>query len=101
VSTTSGDLRRVPVRSRAASWQCVDGETVVLDGDAGRLVGLNGVGGHAWELIDGARTVDEIARMIAGRYGAPPDRVAADVVAFIDRLHEARLVELRDLDTAR
>jgi hypothetical protein len=85
---------KVPVRASSAAWRRVDGEMVVLQPDAGELVGLNGVGGRVWELIDGVRSVDEIARTVGAEYhDAPPERVAADVVAFVRELAAAKLVE--------
>ena len=71
---------------------------VVLDGDAARLVGLNGVGAQAWDLIDGSRTIDDIAAAIAAKYHAPVERVSADVTAFFKELEGARLVEVRERD---
>ena len=81
------------VRAPAASWQRVDGETVVLQAEAGELVGLNGVGGRAWELLDGELTVEEVAARLAAEFGADPERVLADVRAFVEELLAARLLE--------
>jgi pyrroloquinoline quinone biosynthesis protein D len=40
------------------------------------------------ELVDGARTVDEIALALAQRYDAPAGDVSADVRAFVDDFTE-------------
>ena len=85
-------------RGAATSWQRVDGETVVLQAEVGELLGLNGVGGRAWELLDGTRGLDEIAATISAEYGVAPERAAADVRAFVDELVGAKLLEILDGD---
>jgi hypothetical protein len=85
----------VPTRSPTAAWQVVDGETVLLHADAGELLGLNKVGGRAWELADGARSIAEIAATISREFGADPDRVARDVEAFFAELQAAKLVAIK------
>ena len=88
---------KVPSRAAATSWQRIDGEMVLLHVDRGELVGLNRVGGRAWELIDGARSVDEIVRVISSEFRADEARVARDVTAFVDALAGARLIEVREV----
>jgi pyrroloquinoline quinone biosynthesis protein D len=39
-------------------------------------------------LCDGTRTVADIAEVLAGRYAAPPRRIAADVLAMLQDLAE-------------
>ena len=84
---------KIPARTSAAAWQRVDGEMVVMQADAGELLGLNGVGGRAWDLLDGKRSLDEIALVISQEFGADLARVTSDVQAFLDELTAARLVE--------
>jgi hypothetical protein len=67
---------------------------VILDGDGGQLLGLNKVGGRAWELCDGARSVEEIAKTISDEYGEDLARVRADVEQFVRELVEAKLLEV-------
>ena len=82
------------LRAGATSWQRVDGELVLLQAEAGELIGLNGVGARAWELLDGDLSTDEIAATIAAEYKADPAQVSADVKAFVDELLAARLIEI-------
>jgi hypothetical protein len=85
-------MGRVPRRSPAAAWQKIEGEMVVLQADAGELIGLNPVGARVWELIDGARTVEEIIAAVAAEFRVAPDRVAPDVEAFLAELSRAALI---------
>lgn len=85
---------KVPVRAAAAAWQRIDGEMVLIQADVGELLGLNPVGARAWELIDGARSLAEIARLVAGEFGADVAQVERDLDAFLDELRAARLIEI-------
>ncbi len=69
------------------------GELVVLDGAGRMLRGFNATAARTWELMDGRRTAREIARMIAGEYGAPEDVVLRDVLGFLGVLVEKGLIE--------
>jgi hypothetical protein len=82
------------VRSAAAAWQRVDGEMVLMQADAGELLGLNPVGARAWELVDGVRSLDEIAGTIAVEFGADERVVLRDLETFFGELTAARLSEL-------
>lgn len=84
---------RIPRRSPAAAWQRVDGEMVLMQADAGELVGVNPVGARTWELVDGARSAAEIAAAISSEFRAPLADVERDVNAFLDELAAAKLVD--------
>jgi len=87
---------RVPVRTAAAAWQRVDGEMVLMQADAGELLGLNAVGARAWELVDGVRSLDDIARTIAAEFAVDEPRALRDLEAFFADLAAAHLSELID-----
>ena len=72
----------VVVRHPDVAWQRIGGELVLLDCRGHRLLGLNPTAARAWELLDGHRSVAEIARAIADEFGAPEAAVGSDVVAF-------------------
>lgn len=60
--------------------------------DMRRIFSINAVGGHVWELLDGRRPMKEIVEAVCGRFDTPdPDRVKADVSAFVTGLVEAQL----------
>lgn len=86
--------RQVPRPSHDAAWAAIDGETVVLDVRGNMLRGLNATGGRVWALIDGRRTVEEIARDLARETGEPEPRVLADVAAFVGKLRALGLVDV-------
>jgi SynChlorMet cassette protein ScmD len=65
-----------------------DDWAVLFNPDTAQAVGVNPVGVAAWKIMDGTRSVEQIASEISGLFSDVPDRVADDVRAFIDKLTE-------------
>ncbi len=70
----------------------LDGEAVLLDAASGRYYGLNDVATRIWSLVVEPRTVAEVVAAIQREYDAPADRLARDVVWFVDDLVARQLV---------
>ena len=68
------------------AWQRVDGELVLLDCRGHRLLGLNPTAARVWELLDGHRTLAEIARLIMREFGASQDQAGTDLFEFVRAL---------------
>lgn len=73
--------------------QRVDGTVVLLHLDDGRYFALDEVGARFWELLDGQKSLTEVARQIAGEYREPRERVEQDLVELVSELTHERLVE--------
>lgn len=82
----------IPAKAPSTASRVIEGEAVILSMDTKVLRGLNPVGSRVWELIDGARSVAEIARLIAGEFDATPEQAEADVRRFVDELLAQGLV---------
>ncbi len=75
----------------------VAGETIVVPirsnvGDLDSIYTFNEVGALIWSLIDGSRTVDEIAGAVVDEFDVDLDEARRDVVQFVSTLSEAGLV---------
>jgi len=68
------------------AWQIIDGEMVLLDVDGKQLIGVNDVGARIWELMDGVRTIADIAHTLTEEFDAPLETSMADVRAFLGEL---------------
>jgi hypothetical protein len=66
--------------------------TVLLDLRSERYLGLDEVGGAIWACVEAGLGEAEIVARLEAEYDAPTAQIAADVAAFLDRLHAARLV---------
>ncbi|MFA6219978.1 MAG: PqqD family protein [Erythrobacter sp.] len=73
----------------------VDGEVLIVDLDGGELFSLSGTAREIWRLIDGRRTENEIAAVLADRFDAPARRITDDVVALVERLVQTAMVSLK------
>ena len=68
------------------------GTTVLLSLEGGQYYSLNGVGGRAWELSDGRRTVSEIARLLESEFDAPAAVIERDLLGLFSDLADEKLV---------
>jgi hypothetical protein len=75
-----------PQPSPAIAWQTIDEETVLLDVDGRRLIGLNETGARIWALMDGTRSVDAISRVLADEFETSVETATEDVRAFLEEL---------------
>jgi hypothetical protein len=73
-------------------WRKEDGEVEVLDPAGNKILGLNGTGRRMWELLDGARTLKEIAGQLAEAHGVSAKQSLKDVLRFAEDLLSRQLV---------
>jgi hypothetical protein len=61
--------------------------------DANALITLNATGRCVWELLAEERSVEVLAAEVAKRFEADPERILADVRAFVDDIGRKGLLE--------
>ena len=83
-----------PRRASTCSFRAIgdEGGLVVLPARAEVKV-LNPVGSRVFALIDGHRSVDEIARVIADEFDVTAEQAISDVDVFLFELEEQGMVE--------
>lgn len=69
---------------------------VLLHLDSGAYFSVNPVGLVIWDLIDGQRTVADLAEALRERIENGPQDLEADVAAFIGRAAERKLIVVDD-----
>lgn len=72
------------------------GEAAILDLEAGVYYGLDEVGARIWELIQERRSAREVRDALRAEYDVEPERCERDVLALLQELADAGLVEVRD-----
>ena len=88
-------LTDVPVHCEGAEGSRFGQEFVVLD-PAGRMLrGLNETGARIWALIDGKRSVGEIAEEISKEFEVEITIAQRDTAAFLSMLADRGLVASR------
>jgi hypothetical protein len=78
-------------RATAAS----DDGQVLLHLETGRICAINAMGARIWSALVEGRSVDEIVTLLGDEYDAPPERIAADVRAFLAQLRDKHYVLAR------
>jgi hypothetical protein len=87
---------KIPTRIANVAHEVQEtGDVFVFDQAGNQLLQLNGIGAAVWDLIDGARTPAEIARVILETLPADPAQVERDVQQFLDTLAGHGVIELR------
>lgn len=72
--------------------QTLNGEAVLLLPTKGQVKVLNPVGARIWALLDGRRTLREIAALIGAEYDVALAEAQADLVAFVNELLQRDMV---------
>ena len=72
------------------------GESVLLDLASESYFGLDEVGTGMWRALTGGGSVDEALQALLGEYDVAPERLRTEMAAFVEKLANAGLVDVRD-----
>jgi hypothetical protein len=84
-----------PFPSDRCAWQIIEGEAVILDLEGRKVMGLNAVASFAWGLLDGNRSLAQIAEAAADRFEIGAAQAASDIGIFLGALKARGLVEVK------
>jgi hypothetical protein len=73
----------------------IDGELVMLDVDRAVYFGLERIGRRIWELLEEPRPAGALCETLQAEFDVAPERCQADVLAFLEEMERAQLVEVR------
>jgi hypothetical protein len=85
-------LDSVPVREHGIVGQVVDNEAVLVLPEKGEIKVLNEVGARIWELLDGMRSIREIAAALHAEYDVALAQAEGDTLDFITELASRQMV---------
>jgi len=86
----------VPVKLDALTHQVDEtGDIIVFDQKGNQLLMLNDVGAAVWLLVDGERSVGEIAELIVETLPADVQSVESDVQRFVDSLVQNAVLTIK------
>lgn len=83
---------RFRINTPKASYETIDGETVIINLDNGNYYSLIGVGSDIWRFIENGATVDNIIEVINHQYEGSRADVEDKINKFIAELLEEGLV---------
>lgn len=75
-----------PNRVPSVVSRMIDGEAVLVHPGQGKVRVLNAVGARLWELANGSRTIDEMARALAEEYAVSTGEAQSDALVFCSDL---------------
>jgi hypothetical protein len=74
--------------------ETVDGESVLLDRDAGLVHHFNLTASFIWDRCDGHSTVDDIATRMSECFDIDPAVARIDVTSIVRQLRELNLLDV-------
>lgn len=90
------NLHKYPKPHSQTAGRVIDGEAVLILSDVSEVNVLNGVGSRIFELCDGTRTLDQIAKQLVNEYNVDEATAQADVVEFVDDFVAQNILILTD-----
>jgi len=88
------DVKQVVAKTPEAVSKIIGQEAVIILPAAGEVNILNEVGSRLWELVDGQRTIAELAVKICDEYAVTFEQAEEDALDFIQRMVERKLLVL-------
>ncbi|MFL7792376.1 MAG: PqqD family protein [Anaerolineae bacterium] len=82
--------------ARGVISQESEDELVVVLPEEGKYFVLNGTGADAFKLMDGQRSLEDVAFVLGERYNVPLERTQADVLALAQKMLDRGAVCLQD-----
>jgi hypothetical protein len=76
------------------AWREIDEETVIISPTESVMHELNDTGSFIWKNIDGRRSAQEIASLLAATYEVTVDVALSDTEALLQELSSRKLVVL-------
>lgn len=94
---SAGELTKnsVVTPARRVAFRQIGGKMVVVVPGDNRVITLNETATAIWPLLDG-RTVEAVARSLAGEFDTDFEQALADTLAFLETMLERDAVVLAD-----
>ena len=92
---TLSDTTKVTVPDHILSKN-VRGESVLLNLNNERYVGLDKVGTHMWTVLSGSESIQKAYETLKDRYDVAADVLRSDLVDFVEKMAGHGLLELHD-----
>lgn len=90
--TNLNHLIVVAIKDQVASD--LGGETVILNLRTGIYHGLDAIGTEIWNLLQNSTTVNNILNTLLQEYDVEPERCERELVALLQKLADAELIEV-------
>ena len=82
----------LPVPDSELVWRLVDDEMVIVRLSDGQIRVLNDIGSFIWQLMDGRRTVSDLACLVCAEYEVSQQEAEDDIQLFLGPLIQDGIV---------
>jgi len=72
----------IPIKSPDTAHQIIDGEAVIITPGQMMVHVLNAVGSRIWDLADGERNIEDIAKVLSEEFDVSYETALDDAVEF-------------------
>ena len=79
-------------KNPALAWREIDNETVIISPSDSVMHELNDTGSFLWKNIDGKKSAEELAELLAENYEVTPDIALSDTQALLAEMSSRKLV---------
>ncbi len=81
-----------PLHNPILAWREIEGEVVIISPQESMLHELNSTASFIWKQLNGKRTTEEIAGLLAQEFEIPVDQALADTEELVRQLQEKQLL---------
>src|SRR5262249_14552554 len=83
--------QRLQVRGEEIASKVIDGEAIIINLANGIYYSMDKVGGLIWEMVEAGCSLEDTARIVAGRYEVSPEQARKDVEQLVEELLQENL----------
>ena len=91
-------LTMIPEKKPDLIWRSLDDGTVIINPEQGDVKVLNEVGARVWELVDGQRSISQIAQEITQDYEVSFDDANKDLQDYLNIMIDQGLLQWHGRD---
>jgi hypothetical protein len=86
--------QEIPMKSPDTAHQIIDGEAVIITPGQMMVHVLNTVGSRIWDLADGKRNIEDIAKILAEEFDVSYETALQDTAEFTGDLAQKEIMGL-------
>lgn len=83
-------------QNREIAWRDIEGEAILFDTERALMRQLNEVATELWAALEEEHSLPDLVDLVCRRFDVSSDRARPDVEAFLAKMVERRLVEVRE-----
>ena len=79
-------------KNPALAWREIDDATVIISPSESVMHELNDTGSFLWKNIDGHKSVEDLAALLAENYEVAPDTALTDTQSLLEEMSSRKLL---------